>query len=255
VVRVDNGQVLAVGMRVDRGGRFWNCGLADDKSKWPKGAVDGEILSRMGAESGWHSPTTDGKDVVFVQKNNRNSPGPHSAVRLSLDDAGRLVFKKLWETDGQFSQRNPTALYHAGLLYIPGSLRGKGNGNGIIVLDAATGKMLNFLKAAVGTSLVAADGYLIVTKGGHNKGGGKKRPDWNEARFTLFNLGANLSPAGSASLLSDERVPYGVRRYFPEYIDWHEGRGKHALHLSNPVMYGNKAFYRSMTHLYCIGKR
>jgi hypothetical protein len=240
VVRVDDGEVLAVGLRNDRGSRRTYGGLADDPSKWPGGAVDGSIISREGAESGWHSPTADGRDVIFVQKNNGNGPGPHSAVRLSLDENGKLMFDELWETDGSFKQTNPTALYHAGLLYIP-------DGRGVRVLDAASGETMNHVKVDVGTSLAAADRYLVVTSGG-------SRDNWAKCSFSLFALGRELAPAGSGSLVSDLRVPYGVRQHFPEYLDWWGGVNKKYHHLSNPVMYGDKVFYRSMTHLYCWRK-
>jgi hypothetical protein len=244
VVRVDDGRVLAVGLRIDRGGRGTGAALAEP-SGWPKGAVDGAIISRMGAEQGWHSPTTDGKDVVFVQKNNRNGPGPHSAVRLSLDDAGSLVFKKLWETKGQFAQTNPTALYHAGLLYIP-------TGGSFVILDAATGKTLHEVDGRVATSLVGADGYLIVTNGGKSA---KGQPGGERCEFTVLTLGENPKPAGSGSIVSGLRVPCGVRRYFPEYLEWWRETNAKYHHLSNPVVYGDKVFYRSMTHLYCFGRK
>jgi len=225
VVRVDNGKVLAVGLRTDRGGRGSGCEKADPAG-WPAGAVDGAPLSR----NGHHSPTTDGKDVVFVAK------GFHSATRLSLDEKGTLALEKLWETDESFGQDNPTALYHEGLLYIPNKSR-------VRILDAKTGRMLNAVKVKVGTSLAAADRYLVVSNG--------------NGSFSLFTLGKAPAPAGSGSIVSDLRVPHGVRPYFPEYLDWWDGanKKKKTHHLSNPVMYGDKVFYRSMTHLYCWGEQ
>jgi hypothetical protein len=70
----------------------------------------------------------------------------------------------------------------------------------------------------------------------------------------LFTTGEKPTLVSTASIQADACIPDGVNLYFPEFTEWHEGRDKTALHLAAPVMYGDKVYYRSKTHLYCFGK-
>jgi len=257
VIRVDNGKVLSVGLTNDRGGRSSNCEKADP-SGWPQGAIDGAVISR----TSYHSPTTDGKDVVFAQikgtKKGLRGGGPYVAARLSLDSAGGLVIKTLWKTEKSYSQNHSTAILHNHLLYFSGELGfpheidGKvvTKGKGIIILDARTGKFRNILPKYSKLNLICADGYLIHSLGGNGKG-----PDWARCDFSFFTTGEKPTLVSTASIQADACVPDGVNPYFPEFTEWHEGRDKTALHLAAPVMYGDKVYYRSKTHLYCFAKR
>jgi len=207
------------------------------------------LLDDLTVCSGGCDPILDGDRPDTVYLTRRNSGGkasdPHLAAWRLEAKGSQLTSKRLWRIEGNYGSGR-SGVYHDGLLYAIDH-----EGDALVVIDAATGKVLaKGPKPKADDTMTVAGGHLFLL---HLKGA-----------FEVYRLGKPPKQifASNCSLPMAWQLAGKDHNDNPQYPTWEPKAAmprntKHYLQLfgrSFPAFAGNHMFVRSFDALWCVGR-
>lgn len=212
--------------------------------------ADGRLLAKPllpeMAGSAHHTPLYDReRNLIFW------GTGGHSgdksmgdfqyAARFASEEGGKLTATIVWKNGKDVAPRmgDMTCVLHQGRIYFPDGT----------AVDAETGKVL---PGRPGQYKWASHGLLIVD--GNLWGA----PDGQDCEFHIVPLGSDGTLGKPSQHFLEHMGPWGQdkMRQFNAYGTDRKGAWYHwATSRSYPFFSGNRVFFRTFDHLYCIGDK
>lgn len=228
------------------------CNLLRARDGQPVGEID------YGPAYGGGAPIAGWGDIVLKCACGDGWSEPFRAFRLTHDEAGKVVARKMWEASkGSYNARimTPEATFLCG--------------RDTAIVDTKSGKVLHKGRHFGGDFRILAGNTMIWVDGGNRN---RLNSNWSHRRWdgkvaTAFTT-CDVSEPGSPKTLSSRNVLGGsnIPRYpeLEKYLasvwgeeEYYNAKGGKPAHFAHMDSYfsaqGNRLFIRTASHLYCIG--